>query len=68
MAPLAYDNGNIGHCRIFGSVIPERTDNYTLCGGELEYFGKKPITTANFSYLQVLYVQPAPEASFHQST
>ncbi|MEZ4911530.1 MAG: hypothetical protein R2774_11805 [Saprospiraceae bacterium] len=65
LPPIGYDNGNIGRCRIFGSVIPERTDNYSLCGGELEYSWEKTDSCSNyFSYLQVMYVQPAPEATF----
>ena len=65
LPPLPYDNNNIGRCRIHGSVIPDRTDNYTLCGGELEYSWEKTDSCSNyFSYLQVMYIQPAPEATF----
>jgi len=65
LPPLAYDNGSTGNCRIYGTVIPTRTDSYTKCGGTLTYnWAKTDSCGRSISHTQVLTVLPAPPPVF----
>jgi len=65
LPPLQYDNGGTGNCRIFGTVIPTRMDNYTLCGGELIFdWNKTDSCGRSISYQQIRFVEPAPVAEY----
>ncbi|MCZ2101418.1 MAG: gliding motility-associated C-terminal domain-containing protein [Chitinophagales bacterium] len=63
LPPLSYNNGEpAGRCRIEGSVIPVRIDNYDICGGTIEMLWEKTDSCGRYiSHSQLINVEPAPE-------
>ncbi len=65
LPPLMYDNGASGNCKIYGTVIPTRTDAYTRCGGAITYTWTKTDSCGRtINHQQVLNIQPTPPATF----
>lgn len=65
LPPLQYTNSSSGRCLIQGTVIPDRTDSYDICGGTIVYLWEKTDSCGrSISYQQTLNIEPAPEASW----
>ncbi|MCZ2338141.1 MAG: hypothetical protein LC127_08055, partial [Chitinophagales bacterium] len=65
LPPLQYTNSSSGRCLIQGTVIPDRTDNYDICGGTIVYLWEKTDSCGrSISYQQTLNIEPAPEATW----
>lgn len=62
---LAYDNGFMGDCEIFGQVEPIITGFASECGGELTYtWVYTDPCGRDIDHQQVITVEPGPEAVF----
>ncbi len=63
LPPLSYNNGEpAGRCRIEGTVIPVRTDDFDICGGDITLLWEKTDSCGRYiSHSQLIHVEPAPE-------
>lgn len=63
LPPLSYDNGDVGECRIFGTMIPTRVNNIVNCVGTITYIWSTiDVCNRPITHTQILTVQAPPEA------